>query len=147
MKLELLRYAGGTDSTGGLLKVDGEFFCYTCEDEKREVKVAGETRVPEGYYRVVLRDAGGMTKRYAAKYPFHRGMLHILDVPGFEWIYIHVGNTDDHTEGCILVGYGANHRGGENTVARSVDAYTALYMAILGAIDRGEDITISIKEI
>lgn len=145
MQLEILRYTGDADSSGGLLSVDGKFFCYTCEDEKREVKVSGETRIPNGNYELTLRDVGGMTKRYAKKYDFHRGMLWIRNVEGFKYIYIHVGNTEKHTEGCVLVGYGANRtKGKETTVSRSVEAYTDLYKLILAAIDRGEEILISI---
>ena len=147
MKLELLRYTADQDSSGGLLLIDGKFFCYTCEDEKREIKIAGETRIPNGNYKIKLRDEGGMTKRYAAKYDFHQGMIHLQDVPNFKWVYIHVGNTDDHTEGCLLVGYGANRNNLENTVGRSRDAYTDLYKLILAAIAAGEEIEIKIREI
>ena len=147
MKLKLIRYTSDADSSGAILMVDGKFFCYVCEDEKREIKVAGETRIPNGTYNIKLRNEGGMTKRYAAKYDFHQGMIHIQDVPGFEWIYIHVGNTDDHTEGCLLVGYGANRVNMENTVSRSRDAYTDLYKAILTAIAAGEEVEILIMEI
>ena len=147
MKLELLRYAHSPDSTGGMILVDGKFFCYTCEDEHRDVKISGETRIPVGTYRITLRDEGGMTKRYGDKFPnLHQGMLWLRDVPGFEWIYIHVGNTDDHTEGCILVGYSGNRTEGENTVSRSTDAYKDLYRVILSAIAAGEEVSISVWE-
>ena len=34
----------------------------------------------------------------------HKGMLWVRDVPGFEYILIHTGNTDEHTSGCLIVG-------------------------------------------
>ena len=84
----------------------------------------------------------------AAKYPFHRGMLHLQDVPGFEWIYIHPGNNDDHTSGCILVGYNAARtKGNENAISRSIDAYSDLYKMIVAAMEAGEEITIDIREL
>lgn len=144
MLIELKRYASDKDSTGGLLFVNGNFFCYTCEDEKREVKLAGETRIPEGSYDILLRNEGGMTKRYAARYDFHRGMIHLQNVPGFEWVYIHIGNTDDDTEGCLLVGYSGNRVKGENTVSKSGAAYSALYKKITAAMDAGETVKITI---
>lgn len=146
LNLKLLRYSSGKDSSGGLLFINGRFFCYTCEDGKRDVKISGETRIPEGKYEINLRDAGGMHNKYLLRYQFHRGMLHLQYVPGFEWIYIHTGNNDDHTEGCILVGYQAHKVNGEHQVFASRQAYTDLYQLILIALDRGEDIEIEITE-
>lgn len=147
MRLKLIRYSSDSDSSGGLLFIDGKFFCYVCEDEKREFKIHGETRIPNGCYKIKLRNEGGMTKRYAAKYDFHRGMLHLQDVPGFEWVYIHTGNNDDHTEGCLLVGYQAKRIDGENEIHTSRAAYICLYLKILDAIDAGEEIEIEIGEL
>ena len=65
MEIEVLRYSDNGESTLGLLKVNGKFFCYTLEDQYQEVKVKHQTRIPEGTYNITLRDAGGMTKSYA----------------------------------------------------------------------------------
>lgn len=146
MELLLSRYGQGADSTGDLLFINGEFFCHALEDEYREIKIAGETRIPAGRYEIKLRNEGGLTKKYAAKYPFHRGMLHLQHVPGFEWIYIHTGNTDDHTDGCILVGYSAEVNRHEHTIGRSVEAYSDLYQLVLLALDRNERIFITIQD-
>ena len=102
MKLEVLRVSSQKDSTNGLLFdiTEGRnFLCYTLEDEKREDKVMHETRIPAGTYKITLRKVGGYHGRYAKKYgSFHKGMLHgYRDVPGFEYILIHTGNTDEHT--------------------------------------------------
>jgi len=147
MELTVSRLFAGSDSTVGVLSVDEKPFCFTVEDEKREVKVPGETAIPEGRYEIKFRDEGGMTKRYRAKFPeLHRGMLWLQDVPGFEWVYIHIGNTDDHTEGCILVNYNAMldpiHGGG--TGGNSTNAYKALYQKIVNAVDRGEQVFIRV---
>ena len=45
-----------------------EFECYTLEDEYRDVKVMGETCIPEGTYDVKFRKEGGFHSRYSAKY-------------------------------------------------------------------------------
>lgn len=149
MRLELLRYSDNEESTTGLLKVNGKFFCYTIEDEYRDVKVKGETRIPEGTYKIDLRNEGGLTQKYAQKFPgIHKGMLWLRNVPNFQYIYIHVGNTDDNTDGCILVGDSVNN----NTIAdgfigSSRPAYTRLYKAIISAMETGEDVEITIKDI
>lgn len=147
MKLKVIRYSPDVDSTGGILFALEKFFGYVCEDEKREVKIPGETCIPPGTYEIKLRDTGGMNKRYHKKYKFHRGMLHLQDVPNFKWVYIHPGNTDDHTAGCLLVGFVASRRKDDNMVFRSVEAYKVLYKMIISHIDSGEKITIEIKEL
>ena len=93
MKLEVLRFSSQVDSTSGLLfeitDVGRKFLCYTLEDERRVLKVKGETRVPAGTYKIELRKEGGFHARYDKKYPgIHRGMLHIIDVTNFKYILI-----------------------------------------------------------
>ena len=90
MEIEVIRYNNKEDFTGGLLFIDGQFECYTLEDEYRTQKVYAETRIPDGRYKVSLRTEGGHHIRYSKKFPdLHKGMLHILDVPNFKWILIH----------------------------------------------------------
>jgi hypothetical protein len=108
------------------------------------VKVPGETRIPAGTYQIKLRPEGGMNAKYAARFPAdHRGMLWLQDVPGFEWVYIHIGNTDDDTLGCILVGDTANIEG---TLARSEQAYRRIYGTISNAILAGEPVSITVED-
>ena len=109
MKLEVLRFSSDSDSTLGVLfdtTNERKFLCFTLEDEFREIKISGETRIPAGTYNVTLRTEGGFNQRYNDKFgtDFNKGMLWVRDVPGFEYILIHIGNTDDNTEGCLLVG-------------------------------------------
>ena len=149
MELEVLRFSSQADSTHGLLfeitSMGKHFLCYTLEDEHRVLKVKGETRIPAGTYKVELRKEGGFHARYDKKYPgIHRGMLHVTDVPNFEYILIHTGNTDEHTAGCLIVGDSQ-----ENTlilrdgfVGKSVNAYKMIYPSIAKAIAEGEEVTI-----
>lgn len=145
MILTLKTTGYGADSTGGELYIGDKFECYTCEDEIRGIKVPGETAIPEGTYRIKLRTEGGMHGKYAKRYPFHRGMLWLQDVPGFNWIYIHTGNTDKHTEGCILVGTGKTEPSpGEFGVSGSRDAYERLYKKVIAAMDADQHVFIEV---
>lgn len=138
MKITLERFTGDDASTLGLVHVDGAFECFGLEDRYRETKVAGSTRIPAGTYPIKLRTEGGVHKTYAGEFKhIHKGMLWLQDVPGFEWIYIHVGNTHVHTEGCILVGRGANSTPGAMSVSNSVVAYHALYQKVVAAAEAG----------
>ena len=163
MQLEVLRVSSGTDSTNGLLfllenhcnETDGSwvertFLCYTLEDEYRKEKISGETRIPKGTYNLGFRKVGGYTQRYAKKFPeIHKGMLHVLDVPDFEYILIHCGNTDEHTAGCLLVGDSQenNQIKKDGFIGKSSQAYKRIYPRIASALERGEEVKITYKTI
>lgn len=130
------RFTSDADTTIGGMFVDYRFDCFSLEDEHRNVKIAGETRIPAGRYRLDLRTEGGLTQKYAKRFPdFHQGMIWLRDVPNFKWVYIHVGNDDDDTDGCIVVGQNAATHG--MTIGRSVPAYEKLYRYIVPHIIAG----------
>ena len=163
MKLEVIRFSSGTDSTNGILlevkeqgnEIDGlwqqkKFLAYTLEDEQRDTKVLGETRIPDGIYKLGLRKVGGYHARYTKRFPhIHIGMLHVLDVPGFEYILIHCGNTDEHTAGCLLVGDSQenNQIVTNGFIGKSTQAYKRIYPRIAEALECGEEVTITYKTI
>lgn len=138
---ELIRFAHGKDATLGCLRLTGELLCFTLEDERRAVKVAGETRIPAGEYRLRLRDWGGFHERYSKQWPdMHKGMIELADVPGFTNVLLHLGNTDDDTAGCLLVGLSATCSW---TIGQSKVAYQHVYPVVAGEIDvRGASLRI-----
>ena len=148
MKLEVLRISSQEDSTNGLLfdATNGmEFLCYTLEDEKRDQKVMAETRIPSGTYNILLRKEGGFHARYTKKYgSMHKGMLHVQDVPNFQWILIHTGNTDEHTAGCLILGDSQENNilVKDGFIGRSTQAYKRVYPIIASALESGEEVTI-----
>lgn len=117
MKLKIDRTYKKEKYTIGRLYVDGVFFCNTLEDVDRGLdesttaieiankKIAGETAIPTGTYKIAM-------DIYSPKYGkrdyyknFCGGYLpRLLNVKGFNGILIHRGVHQDHTEGCILVG-------------------------------------------
>jgi len=96
MNLKLIRQIFTEKSTIGSLFIDNNFECYTLEDIVRPpgIKIPGATAIPYGNYEVII----DYSNRFA------RNMPHFLNVPMFEGIRIHPGNTSADTEGCILVG-------------------------------------------
>ena len=150
MKYEVLRVSSQKDSTSGLLfEVNNgkrTFLCYTLEDEQRDVKVWGETRIPAGTYKLGLRTEGGFHNRYLSRYgaDFHKGMIWVLDVPGFEWILWHSGNTDESTAGCLLLGntQTSNLVAKDGFIGNSRDAYKLVYPRVLAAIESGLDVEV-----
>lgn len=111
-------------STVGMLSLDGVHVCYTLEDTCRRKKEKGTTAIPSGRYEV--------TVDYSER--FKKMMPHILDVPFFEGVRIHPGNTPEDTDGCVLVGL----RKGENAVYDSVKAYGILFDEIQKRLAKGK---------
>ncbi|MCK5644827.1 MAG: hypothetical protein KAJ19_28770 [Gammaproteobacteria bacterium] len=135
MELKLKRFSGADESTLGLIFVESGFFCYSLEDQHNEPKIKGETRIPAGRYQIILRNEGGMVTRYKKRFSWHGGMLWLQDVPGFTFIYMHVGNKDDDSDGCILTGDGQVQNVTERgQVTSSVAAYRRLYEVITEAL-------------
>ena len=133
MKLILKRTKFADTYTAGSLTIEGDntFFCYTLEDKYRSGdKVKGKTAIPNGTYEVILN----MSNRFKKYMPL------LLNVPNFEGIRVHSGNTDADTEGCILVGREDSFDGfmGESRVA-----FNAL-MARLQRVEKKEKIFIQI---
>lgn len=140
MILRLKRDATERGFTLGRLYLDDVFECDTLEDAVREVKgqsvakwkIRGETAIPRGSYIVIVD--------YSNR--FKKDLPHVLDVPGFEGIRIHSGNTAADTEGCILVGNRIPGRA--DWVNNSRIAMARLMQKIEEAYARDEEITLAV---
>lgn len=140
MNIKVSRLVDSGDTSIGIVSIDGKFQCFSVEDEKRSVKVRAETRIPEGKYEVVFRTEGSHHEKYKVKYGVaHHGMLHVINVPNFQFILIHIGNTDEDTEGCLLVGDTLNSN---FTVSGSTIAYEKFYKIVSEALLKKEKVTI-----
>ena len=143
MELELRRIARRDTYTIGRLYIDGEYFCDTCEDRDRGLrqdlpvsvnqarKVRGQTAIPTGRYRVAL---GVKSQKYSKKkqYAACNGYVpRLINVPAFDGILIHIGNTAADSEGCILVG--RNKKVG--MVLESTNTFWQLYSRLQEAKD------------
>jgi len=100
MKITIRRIALREKYTIGKWYFDGVYFCDTLEDPVRTIKedgsgkMWGDTAIPYGTYKMKLS--------YSPK--FKRILPRLLDVPHFEGILVHRGNTAKDSHGCILVG-------------------------------------------
>jgi len=134
MKIKVQRRFKGQDYTIGSMYINHTYFCDTLEDKVRDIakegKVYGQTAIPAGKYKVVLN----LSPKFKRKLP------RLLDVPHFEGILIHRGNTAADTYGCILIG--ENKVKGK--VINSTQYEIKLVQLIEDAIARGEQIEIEI---
>lgn len=152
MNLKLIRKYKKETHTIGHLYIDGEYFCDTLEDKVRDLnkdgdlndaneqKVYGKTAIPYGRYEVTLKI---QSPKYSqrASYIWCGGYLpRLLNVPHFEGILIHAGNTVADSSGCLLVG--------ENKVkgrlVNSMATLKRLYAILKNADAKGEQIWITI---
>lgn len=136
MKITVTRFVKNAQATIGRLDVDGRFECYTLEDVVRPrgtPKVWGQTAIPVGTYAVALT--------YSTR--FHEIMPQLLQVPGYEGIRIHAGNTAADTAGCLLVGTAVAPNG--QRVFNSWRAYHALLLKLEAAVGRHEAISLFIE--
>lgn len=128
MLLDLEREASTSNGTIGQLSADGVFLCWTLEpDEDRPQHPA----IPAGTYAVVVT----YSPRFGRQLP-------LVEVPGRAGIRVHPGNTDEDTEGCILLG---TARDGE-TVRNSRAACQLFQSTIAGPLARGEDVMLTVTD-
>lgn len=143
MEILVRRIGKRSTYTIGKMYIDGQYFSDTLEDTDRGLtqkdslasikskKIANQTAIPTGIYKVIVN----MSPK------FKRNLPRLIDVPGFDGILIHRGNTDKDTSGCILIG--------ENKVVgkvlNSTPYETALVDKLTKAQNKGESITITIQ--
>ena len=109
---------------GELYDTDGTFLCFTLEDVIRSHKIPGQTAIPAGKYEVIIN----WSERFSRPMPL------LLNVPFFQGIRIHPGNTDANTEGCILVG----RKHGDNAIWESQLAFESLFPMLRKLLDKGK---------
>ncbi len=122
MELQVKRTDFTDNSTIGELSVNGQFECYTLEDKVRPVKIAGKTAIPAGRYEVII----DFSQRFGRLLPL------LLNVPDFEGVRIHPGNTAANTEGCILVG----EEKSQDFVGQSRAAFDRLFAKLSAAAEK-----------
>lgn len=142
MKIELIRTYNCKTYCIGHLYVDGKYVCDTIEDVDRgmtqtmpdvqlkKLKVALQTAIPTGMYRVTL---GVVSPKFSQK-PYYRNFCggrvpRLLNVPAFDGILIHMGSTEKSSAGCLIVGYNTI----KGRVTDSQKAFEKLYNILCGA--------------
>lgn len=141
MKLTLKRIALRPTYTIGKLYIDDVYFCDTIEDTVRDLnkngkfdngekKIYFKTAIPYGTYEI----------KWTYSPRFKKYTPQLMNVPSFEGIRIHAGNTSDDTEGCLILG--ENKQVGK--VLNSRATINKFYPIIKKACSNGK-VTIEIK--
>ncbi len=135
MEILLSRNTFTDDSTIGTLKVDGIFECYTLEDVDRKLengggKIYAKTAIPRGRYEVIIN----FSNRFQQYMPL------LLNVPQYEGVRLHTGNSAKDSFGCILLG----DIKGTNIIGQSKVAYNR-FLAKLKKVEKTKKIYITIS--
>ena len=135
MKIKVERDVLASEYTHGRMTIDDRMFCYTLEDTDRYLenggeKIYGKTAIPRGIYKVIITFSNH----------FQKPLPLLLDVPGYEGVRIHAGNTVADTEGCILLGTSRGH----DTVGNSRMAVQSFMDRMESALERGEGVTLEV---
>lgn len=129
--IKVERFLHHPDCEIGRVYVDGVFFCFSIEDATRTTKKPGETCIPLGKYPLSTR----WSPKFSATY--NHDMIWVKDVPGFEFILIHWGNTISDTEGCLIVGNKIGIIKNKDAVLNSKATYLKLYKEVIDKIKSG----------
>lgn len=135
-RLTLQRLLSGPSFMHGDLSLDGAWLTATLEDELRENKVAAETAIPAGSYRLELFWSPKFSPR------LQRRVLRLIGVPRFTDILFHPGNRDTDTAGCILPGIRTDEK--RNWLDHSTVAFNRVMDIMEPKIDAGEECWIDI---
>lgn len=149
MKLTIKLLANRPTYSISKLYIDDVYFCDVLEDTQRGLKqtddlqvikskkVYGNTAIPRGTYKITMNVVSNKFKSRSWAKPYGGKLPRLVDVPGYEGVLIHPGNTSKDTLGCILVG--KNNIVGQ--VTNSVNTFHALMNKLLAEKD---DITITL---
>lgn len=153
MRLKVKRIYKGEYYTIGKLYIDDQYFCDTIEDKDRQLddgmsepliksmKVYGQTAIPTGTYIIDMNTTSPKFKDRTWAKPYGGKLPRLIGVKGFEGILIHVGNTQQDSLGCILIGYNKI----KGKVINSTACFQKLMPILLKAHLAGEVITIKVE--
>ena len=154
MRIEVKLLDQNDNVTRTRFYINGEFKGYGLEDEYREIKVKGETRIDNGWYELgfrhspkfsgeyyrddeynIIRASKRTTDELKKRYHTEHEMIWVLDVPKFEYILWHWLNYEDQTDGCYGVGSSVfEHPVKGLAIGKSRDKYEEVYPIIMRAI-------------
>jgi hypothetical protein len=135
MHIQVTRTDYTTTSTISTLSIDGKNYGYILEDvvrPKKAVKVWGRTAIDAGTYKIVPHNSPH----------FKMTLPMLVNVPNYQYVLIHWGNSSDDTEGCLITGTTKS----KNFVGNSKAAFNKIYPLIVAAWNKSIDITLPITD-
>jgi len=148
------RWSSDLEQTFGILRDTGKLFkCHVLEDEFREVKVSGETRIPAERYELRIQEAlTPLTIKHIEAYnkgyetPWFERHIEITGIKNFAGVYYHAGNDQLHTDGCPLLGNILDVTKSKNPLTDSTAAVKRFYDLVYPKLKGGERCFVTIKD-
>lgn len=145
-KLQRL-FDNGKYTLDHLVNNDKTFHSFVIEDVHRAVKIAGETRIPAGFYSLGIRkEETPLTIKHRAYGDWFKFHIEILNIPNFHGVYFHAGNDASHTEGCITPGYAFDLTLEKNQQGKSTLAVKDFYSIVYPKLEAGEKVHLQIAD-
>jgi len=132
---------------------------WVLEDEYRDKKVKGETRIPaKKYFLGIRKQDTPLTLKhresYNSKFKDDKGNfiewfkyhIEVLDVENFSGIYYHSGVDQTHTDGCQLLADICNLTSDKNPLSSSLTAVKRFYDLVYPLLEKNIQVTVTIKD-
>ena len=141
-------FDNGQYTVGFVQSEDGKFHSFALEDIHRAVKVPKETRIPAGFYPLTIRkEDTPLTIKHRASYgSWFKYHIEVTGIANFQGVYIHSGNDESHTEGCLLFGYGFDLTLLDKMQSKSLLAVKDFYAVAYPILESGSKCFIEIKD-
>jgi len=138
----------GDYTCGYIAETSAKFRSFVIEDVFRPEKLKAKTRIPAGTYKLGINKADTpLTIKHRTSYgSWFKYHIQLLEVPNYQGIYVHAGNDDSHTEGCLLLNYAFDHTASDKPGSKSVLAVEAFYKVVYPLLEAETPCYIEIRD-
>jgi hypothetical protein len=140
--------AQGDYTCGYIAGTNANFRSFVIEDVFRAKKLKAETRIPAGTYKLGINKSDTpLTIKHRTSYgSWFKYHIQLLEVPNYQGVYVHAGNDDSHTEGCLLLNYAFDYTASDKPGSKSVIAVEAFYKLVYPLLEAGTACYIEIRD-
>lgn len=135
----------GDYTIGFIIETMGRFKSFTVEDTYRPVKIQNETRIPAGLYELKINPTDTpLTIKHRADYnkpgnEWFKYHIELKGIAGYSGVYVHAGNDDLHTKGCLLLNYAVDTTATNKPGSKSTIAVEAFYKLVYPVLEEGRE--------
>lgn len=145
--VSLHRFMNDGETTLGMLFVNQQLICYTLEAGKQASNTHLPFRIPAGTYVFGFhKTETPLTTIYRQQYNWFSSHLVIQDVPGFDTVFLYLGEPENRHQGCVQIADSLNNESLSNSLADSIKAYQRLYEKVTEITNKGEQLHISVYD-